>query len=84
MRDWWLADGASELRLDVASSNARAVRCYEKVGFVKRGEFWRGNPDLAGADLAYPGWRFIDGHVRAGAQAPESWSLVMELAVPPR
>ena len=79
VRDWWFAGGMRLLRLDVASSNARAVRCYEKVGFVRSGEFWKEDPDLAGADLSDPRWRFLDGHVRAGAGAPESRFLVMEL-----
>lgn len=79
VRDWWFAGGMKLLRLDVASANARAVRCYEKVGFVRRGEFWKEDLHLAGADLADPSWRFLDGHVRAEARVPESRFLVMEL-----
>ncbi len=78
-RDWWFESGMKLLRLDVASSNSRAVRCYEKVGFVRRGEFWQEAPDLAEADLAHPRWRFLEGHVRTGARAPELRFLVMEL-----
>ncbi len=33
--------GFQVLRLDVAAPNMRAVRCYEKVGFVKTGESFR-------------------------------------------
>lgn len=31
------------LKLDVATFNERAIRCYEKVGFEQVGEFWRTN-----------------------------------------
>jgi RimJ/RimL family protein N-acetyltransferase len=79
VRDWWFAGGMQMLRLDVASSNSRAVTCYEKVGFVRRDEFWREDPDLAEADLSDPKWRFLDGHVRAGQHTAESRFLVMEL-----
>lgn len=33
--------GFQVLRLDVAAPNQRAVRCYEKVGFVRTGESFR-------------------------------------------
>jgi RimJ/RimL family protein N-acetyltransferase len=77
--DWWFAVGMNGLRLDVASSNARAVRCYEKVGFVRRGEFWRGEPDLRGTDLTAPKWHFLEGHVRVRSELPEVRFLSMEL-----
>jgi RimJ/RimL family protein N-acetyltransferase len=79
VRDWWFANGMTGLRLDVASSNARAVRCYEKVGFVKIGELWRESPDLRGVNLAESKWRFLDGHVRTVSSTPESHFLLMEL-----
>jgi RimJ/RimL family protein N-acetyltransferase len=31
------------LKLDVAAWNHRAIRCYEKLGFVREFEFWRPN-----------------------------------------
>ena len=71
VRDWWFAAGMQGLRLDVAAPNARAVRCYEKVGFTRSGEFWREAPDLDGVDLSDPQWRFLEGHVRAGSGVPE-------------
>jgi len=33
--------GYSKLVLDVARANPRALRCYEKCGFVEVGDFWR-------------------------------------------
>ena len=84
VKDWWFAGGMEGLRLDVASSNVRAVTCYEKVGFVKRGEFWKKDPGLVGVDASDPRWRFLNEHVRAGAHAPESRFLVMELTAAPR
>ena len=36
--------GYSKLVLDVALANPRAIRCYEKCGFVELGEFWREVP----------------------------------------
>lgn len=36
---WCFSSGISAIRLDVASPNTRAVRCYERAGFVKTGEF---------------------------------------------
>jgi RimJ/RimL family protein N-acetyltransferase len=80
VRDLWLEAGMKGLRLDVAASNHRAVRCYEKVGFKRSGEFWRAAPDLAGADLAASKWRFLNGHVRVRSGVPEVRFLLMELA----
>jgi pimeloyl-ACP methyl ester carboxylesterase/RimJ/RimL family protein N-acetyltransferase len=40
-----------ELHLDVAASNIRAVRCYEKLGFQRAAEFYR--PVAADADLSF-------------------------------
>ena len=77
--EWWFAAGMSGLRLDVASSNARAVRCYEKSGFVTTGEFWREAPDLRGADLSAPKWDFLTGHVRVRSGVPQVRFLAMEL-----
>jgi RimJ/RimL family protein N-acetyltransferase len=79
VRDWWFANGMNGLRLDVASSNARAVRCYENVGFVRTGELWREAPDLRGANLAESKWRFLHGHVRSVSSTPEVHFLLMEL-----
>ena len=79
VRDWWFNSEMTCLRLDVACTNLRAIRCYEKVGFTKSGEFWREAEDLGGIDLADPKWRFLDGHVRMGPRVPEVQFLLMEV-----
>jgi RimJ/RimL family protein N-acetyltransferase len=81
VRHWWLSSGMRCLCLDVASSNERAVRCYEKVGFAIAKEFWREAEDLKKVDLADPKWRFLDGHVRFTSQVPELRFLLMRLMV---
>ncbi len=52
VRRWWFVHGMNSLRLDVAATNHRAVRCYTNVGFQKTGEFWREAHDLVGKDLS--------------------------------
>jgi RimJ/RimL family protein N-acetyltransferase len=79
VRDWWLGAGMKGLRLDVAASNQRAVRCYEKVGFQRSGELWKEARDLAGAGLASSKWRFLEGHVRVRSGVPEVRFLLMQL-----
>jgi RimJ/RimL family protein N-acetyltransferase len=79
IQDWWFGSGMNCLRLDVASSNKRAVRCYEKVGFSKAKGFWREATDLKEANLADPQWRFLDGHIRTTSRVPELRFLLMEL-----
>lgn len=37
-----VVSGLAALRLDVAAENLRAIRCYERAGFVTIGEVWRG------------------------------------------
>lgn len=39
---WGFSHGFTALTLDVAPTNTRAIRCYEKVGFAKTGEMTRG------------------------------------------
>jgi len=56
---WAFANGVRSLRLDVAASNGRAVRCYEKSGFRVVGETWREAPDLSVADLDRPRYAFV-------------------------
>jgi len=68
--DWWFAQGMKGLRLDVAATNHRAVRCYEKAGFKKTGEFWRDAPDLAGKDLREATYSFLENHVDCSSDSP--------------
>jgi ribosomal protein S18 acetylase RimI-like enzyme len=63
--------------LDVAASNARAIRCYEKVGFETVGEIWRSAPDFAGVDLTSEQFAFVAPHVRYVGDAPQLRFLVM-------
>ena len=51
---WCFDCGLRKVHLDVAASNNRAVRCYEKVGYVKKGELWREAEDLMGVNLNQP------------------------------
>jgi len=73
--------GFRSVRLDVAASNARAVRCYEKAGFEITGEFWRDDPGLAKIDLALPEWDFLRPHVRLDGPVPRLRFRWMEARV---
>jgi RimJ/RimL family protein N-acetyltransferase len=66
-------------RLDVAASNARAVRCYEKVGFVRTGELWRDASHLVAADLGAARYDFLRPHLRGKGSQLELRFWVMEL-----
>ncbi len=68
--DWWFGHEMGALRLDVAATNPRAVRCYEKAGFQVTGEFWRDAPDLIGADLGAEKYRFLGNDVEREATPP--------------
>jgi RimJ/RimL family protein N-acetyltransferase len=74
---WSFEQGFERWQLDVAASNARAVRCYEKVGFVRTGEFWRGvgNPE----DLGEPWYGFVRPHLREQGGRIELRFWVMQL-----
>ena len=43
--------GLKKIRIDVAATNVRAIRCYEKADFRKVGEFWRDDSSLVKTDL---------------------------------
>ena len=73
--------GFRSLRLDVAASNARAIRCYEKAGFVRAGEFWREDPRLAEVDLDSSEWDFLRPHVRLDGPVPRIRFRWMEARV---
>jgi ribosomal protein S18 acetylase RimI-like enzyme len=66
--------------LDVAASNARAVRCYEKVGFVRTSAIWHEAGDLYDVDTDEPRYDFIRPHIRNQDGKVELEFLVMELA----
>jgi RimJ/RimL family protein N-acetyltransferase len=77
---WSFETGIVRWRLDVAASNARAVRCYEKVGFVRTGELWRAASNLSAQNLGKARYDFIRPHLREqeGRIGLRFW--VMELA----
>lgn len=67
---WGVEGGIEILRLDVSAANLRAVRCYEKAGFVRTGEFWQADPKLKGADLRQPRYDSLRPHVRQDGGMP--------------
>jgi len=74
---WAFASGMKSVDLDVAASNARAYRCYEKAGFETVGEIWRPAPDLAELDLTSKRFAIVAPHVRYVGDAPQLRFLVM-------
>jgi RimJ/RimL family protein N-acetyltransferase len=76
---WCFDCGLRKLRLDVAASNNRAVRCYEKVGFMRTREFWRDAENLKGENLEQPRYDFLRPHVRIEKATPQIRFLWMEL-----
>jgi len=78
---WAPASGVRSLRIDVAASNERAIRCYVKSGFRQIGEEWRAAPDLLPADLADPRYEFLRKHARTAHGAPELRFLLLERLV---
>jgi RimJ/RimL family protein N-acetyltransferase len=74
---WSFEHGFVSWRLDVAASNARAVRCYEKAGFVQMGELWRRAGNLV--DLSEPRYDFVRPHLREQGGRIELRFWVMEL-----
>jgi RimJ/RimL family protein N-acetyltransferase len=76
---WSFECGIARWRLDVAASNARAVRCYEKVGFVRVGEFWRDASHLSKLDVDRPCYHFLRPHLRGRGRELELRFWRMEL-----
>ncbi len=68
---WCFEGGVQTLRLDVAASNTRAIRCYEKCSFSTSGTFWRDAPELAGLDISTPLYDFLRPHVRVEKGVPQ-------------
>ena len=80
--DWGVKHGLDSFRLDVAASNPRAIRCYEKAGFQEVGELWRPAPDLKDLDLSQAQYDFLRPHIRFPATGEaELRFLTMEVAV---
>jgi RimJ/RimL family protein N-acetyltransferase len=77
--DWCLRCGLQILCLDVAASNNRAIRCYEKAGFIKTEEFWREDEGLKDIDIDQPQYEFLRPHVRLDQKIPQLCFWWMEL-----
>ncbi|MCK4235278.1 GNAT family N-acetyltransferase, partial [candidate division WOR-3 bacterium] len=69
--NWCFKLGLKALRLDVAAANTRAIRCYEKAGFVKTEEFWRNDKGLRNIDVNQPQYDFLRPHVRLDRDVPQ-------------
>jgi len=78
---WCRECGIWRIRLDVAAANVRAVRCYEKAGMVKAGEFWRMAPELTGIDIAQPEHDALRPHFRTEGGVPQVRFWWMELEI---
>ncbi len=55
----FFAHGFNEMRLQVIAFNARAIRCYEKCGFVKVSERWDADSERCRLDI-FGDSRFAD------------------------
>lgn len=80
--DWCFQHGVRAIRLDVAATNPRAVRCYEKCGFAVTGEFWRSDPALTPDKLATADYAFMRPHVRFNGPVAEVRFHWMEIRTP--
>lgn len=80
--DWCLDGGFVALDLDVAASNPRAIRCYEKVGYRIRDEFWRDDERLKHFDIHLSRFDFLRPHVRFDKSVPQLRFYWMELRTP--
>lgn len=76
-----LRAGARRIRLDVAASNSRAVRLYEKCGMRIAGEFWQPHHG-APVDPLDPRWNFALPHLKFDCGAWLTRFYWMELTVP--
>ena len=77
--EWCFAQGLISLHLDVAASNPRAVRCYEKAGYKITGEFWQDDGGLNAFALDKPQFDFIRPHVRYAGPVPQLRFYWMEI-----
>ena len=76
---WSFERGIRSWCLDVAASNARAIRCYTKVGFAPIGEIWREARELSDVDLNESRYDFVRPHVRKTEGSIELRFVLMEL-----
>lgn len=76
---WLFNHDIESVQVDVAASNTRAYRCYEKVGFCSVGEIWREAPDLKGVDTSLSRYDFLRSHLRQDTEIPKLRFLLMEL-----
>jgi RimJ/RimL family protein N-acetyltransferase len=79
---WCFVQGIVSLRLNVAASNQRAVRCYEKAGYHITGEFWQNDESLGIGDLDRPEFDFLRPHVRKDGSVPQLRFYWMEIMNP--
>lgn len=77
--NWCFDCGMKRVRLDVAAANPRAIRCYEKAGFVAAGEFWRDDNALRTIGISRPEYDSLRPHVRWDGATPQVRFLWMEL-----
>ena len=76
----WCRDcGVQRIRLDVGAANVRAVRCCEKAGMLKTGEFWPAAPELVGIDITQREHDALRPHFRIEGGVPQVRFWWMEL-----
>lgn len=60
--NWCFEGQLKKIRLTVVAPNTPAVRCYQKCGFVKVGEFWKKDKRLVKANLDEQRYTFLKPH----------------------
>lgn len=76
---WCRECGIQSIRLDVSPTNVRAVRCYEKAGMVRVGDFWRDDTTLVDIDIAREEYAALRPHFRIEGGVPQVRFWWMEL-----
>ncbi len=77
--DWSFGCGIKLWNMDVAASNYRAIRCYEKLGFARTGEMWREAGDLNDVNLNVSQYDFVRPHIRKIGKKTELRFWLMKL-----